>query len=47
MEPFVEGYEAYWIDIGLLDNPYPAGSNDHDDWERGWQEGADEEDWGP
>ena len=34
--PYQRGDEYYYGDFELKDNPYPAGSNEHIEWVRGY-----------
>lgn len=35
-EAYKEGYSAYFDDAKIIDNPYPYGSREGDEWEDGW-----------
>ncbi len=40
---FKEGVEAYW-ELNNMDNPYPKGTREHNDFEHGWQFGYNTDD---
>jgi hypothetical protein len=35
-DPYAEGFDDYWNDCGMSDNPHPPGTLDRDLWARGW-----------
>lgn len=37
LTPYEEGYRAYRNRAGVIDNPYPRGSMEHEQWYDGWR----------
>ncbi len=39
---FDEGYEEYWLDFSIDENPYEKGTYEYSTWSDGWYSADDE-----
>ena len=44
MEPYDQGYEAWGNGASIGDNPYPPLYAEHEEWDTGWNDAADDND---